>query len=505
MWAEEAYRQLDPRHHDREIAQAIGAIRETGLNGLVRLLAIPDIVVLLADVPDSGIAWDVLAGAAAGSSIVVVGSAVPDAARQWAVDRLMTDMARDQIEAVARAQPLASAILSVSERALATRDIGRLAGVDAARLAGLDPFCVSVGGQRVLAETARRTMLELLPHEVIDGAHRSCITMLLDRPIAYDFGALVEVVRHHVSLNEGEEAAEAINAAWLAAGSGWTISDRARLFDQATQSRILLDGLDVAPFFSICEAAIVLQQVELVGPILNARFLRASDEKAQKHAMLSECFKADAARPGAQQEMRRHAEAAVAEAQAAVGANSPGAAVQLLQYRHNLARISQYFDHDYTGALAIYEAIREEIRPSAYADSTQGHLFAAASRNAAECVLDPAKRPLDAAVSERAEVFVQEGLEVAQALRLAQVAMDLNYTRARIAEAANDNQRPPLSWPNCPMARRTAAIRFWRQSPPTGWPGTRFARAADASFGMMHEPGFGRCACSSTRGRNGLS
>lgn len=444
LWAEDAYRQLDPRHHDREIAQAIASIRETGLNGLARLLAIHDIVVLLGEVPDSAIAWDVLAAATAESSIVVAGSAVPDAAGQWAIDQLMMDMADDQIEAAVRAEPLVSAILSVSERALAVHDIGRLAGVDAARLAQLDPFCVRVAGQRVLAETVRRTMLQLLPSETVDAAHRSCITMLLDQPVAHDFGALVEVARHYISLREGRQAAEAINAAWLAAGAGWSISDRARLFDQATQSRTLLHELDTAPFFSICEAAIVLQQFALARPVLNGRVFSSPGEKARKHAMLSECFKADAARPQAQQEMRREAEAAVAEAQVALDAGIAGAAIQLSQYRNNLARIGQYFDHDYDGARAAYEQIREEVRPSAYADSIFGHLFAAASRNAAECVLDPAVRPLDPAVRESAEAFVHQGLEVARALQLSEVAMDLRYTGARIAEAANDDQTAAL-------------------------------------------------------------
>ncbi|MCA0002790.1 MULTISPECIES: hypothetical protein [Mesorhizobium] len=444
LWAEDAFRQLDPRHHDREIAQAIAAIRDTGLNGLARLLAIPDIVVLLGEVPDSAVAWDVLVTAAALSSVVVAGSAVPDAARQWAIDQLMMDMANEEIEAAVRAEPLVSAILSVSERALAMGDVGRITGVEAARLTRLDPFCVRVAGQRVLAETVRRTMLRLLPSETVDAAHRSCITMLLDRPVEHDFGALVEVVRHYASLREGSQAAEAINAAWLAAGAGWSISDRARLFDQATQSRVLVDELAAAPWFSICEAAIVLQQFALVRTMLSGRNFSTPVEKARKHAMLSECFKADATQPPAQQAMRREAAAAVAEAQAAVDAGIADAAVQLSQYRNNLARISQYFDHDYDGALAVYDTILKEVGPSAFANPIFGHLFAAASRNAAECVLDPAMRPLDPVIRDRAEALVQQGLEVARALHLAEVEMELRYTRARIAEAANDDQTAAL-------------------------------------------------------------
>lgn len=440
LWAEDAVRQLDPRHHDREIARALGDVRDTGLNGLARLLAIPDVVLLLGDVPDTPIAWDVLVGAGPGSSIVVAGSAPPDAAREWAMDQLMPNSARDQVEAIARAEPLGSAILSVSERAMTMHKVAQMAGVDAGRVDQLDPICVRVAGQRVLTETARRRMLECLPPETIAAGRRSCITLLLDQPVAYDFGALIEVVRHYVALNEGISGAEAVNAAWLAAGAGWTVSDRSRLFDAASRSRTVLDELHDAPFLAIIEAAILVQKLGLARTMLERREFRAAGDRARKNAMLSECFKADVANPGSQAEMRRQAEAAVANAQAAVEANIPGAAIELLQYRLNLARISQYFDHNYEGALATYYAIRDEIRPSAYEDPVSAHLFAAACRNAAECILDPAPRPVDGATLDRAEALVQEGLEAARARGLTEVEMELSYTRARIAEAAGDDQ-----------------------------------------------------------------
>ena len=222
-----------------------------GLNGLVRLLAIPDIILLLGDVPDSPIAWDVLVSAAPGSSIVVAGSTPPDPAREWPMDHLMPDFSDHQVEAVARAEPLGSAILSVSERALSMRKVEQVAGFEAGWLDQFDPFCVRIAGQRVLAETARRRMLECLSPETIAAGRRSCIALLLDQPVARDFGALIEVVRHYVALKEGTAGAEAINAAWLAAGAGWTVSDRFRLFNAAARSRTLLDGLRDAPFLAI--------------------------------------------------------------------------------------------------------------------------------------------------------------------------------------------------------------------------------------------------------------
>jgi len=112
----------------------------------------------------------------------------------------------------------------------------------------------------------------------------------------------------------------------------------------------------------------------------------------------------------------------------------------LLQYRLNLARIHQYFDHDYQGALTIYNRIREEIPSSAHEGAVRAHLFAAACRNAAECILDPAPRPLDDATRDSAEALLREGIEVARTYKLAEVEMDLSYTRVRIAEAAGDEQ-----------------------------------------------------------------
>ncbi len=100
--------------------------------------------------------------------------------------------------------------------------------------------------------------------------------------------------------------------------------------------------------------------------------------------------------------------------------------------------IRQYFDHQYDEALAVYDDIRERLGTGPHQEVDDARLFATCSRNGAECLLDPALRPIDGAIRDRLEQMLNAGRDVAEESGLGEVAADIDYTLARIAEAAGD-------------------------------------------------------------------
>jgi hypothetical protein len=438
LWAKDAHAQFDPRYHDRELALAIGAMADDGLHGLAQLLAAPGVVVILSEPPDRAAVWELLSNAPGGASVIVVGSAPPDEVLNWTLDQLTADVLDRDLDDVAEAEPLGCAILCVVERPLALREVERLAGAGSGALDRLEPALVRVGGRRVFSETARRHVHARLSKEIVAAAHQACIHLLSQRPVGSDFEAVVEICQHHLALEAGESGAETVNAAWRAAGAAWTIPQRARLFKLAARRRDLLDGLEDGTMLDLAEAGVVVQHTRPARQMLERRAPRLFTDRARWHAMLAECLKAEVADTRAQTAMRRHAEDAVACAVAAAPSLGARAAIFIAHHRHNLARIHQYFDHEYEAAIQTYEAIRNALAPDVSTDRESAQLFAAASRNAAECVLDPAPRPIAQSVRDRADEFAGNGLKVARTQGLGEIEAELIYTRARIDEAAQD-------------------------------------------------------------------
>ncbi|MGO7837208.1 hypothetical protein [Rhizobium johnstonii] len=438
-WAGDAHGYLDPRFHDRELAMAIASIAAERLNGLSRLLAIPQVVVIFSEPPDRSAGWDVLANTPTGSSVVVLGRFPSAETSGWTLDTLMFHTNSRELSDVIMEQPLGCAILGVIERPIALREVERITGSSTGALDRLDPLLVRVGSRRVLAETVRKTLREQVDKNVVVEARERCIRFLSENSVEHDFDATVEVCNQQLALSRTAAAAEAVNAAWAVCGGFWSNQQRLRLFNLAAASAKLCDALQDDLLLALAQAAVTAQDTQVARLVLEAFRPRTATHKARRHAMLAECLKADAGRPAAVAGMWRHANDALASAEAAVAAGEDMTATDVLAFRHDLARLEQYFRHDYQGALELYEGIRDLLRAQITNDSGFAHLFAAASRNAAECLLDPAQRPLDPAIREQAEDLAEEGLGAASVFSLEQVEAELLYTRARIAEAAGDD------------------------------------------------------------------
>jgi hypothetical protein len=438
LWARDAHASLDPRHADREISSAIGAVARDGLAGLDRLLAIPDVVVLFSEPPDRAAGWDILQRAPADATVVVAGTSVPLAAGGWTQDLLMPDAPDENaFEDAMRNAPLACAILAIAERPLRLDEVAEMSGCRDQDLAGLGQTLVRIGDRRVLGRTARsRVTAELGPDFVAD-ARRRWISRLAAGSLAVDFEALVEICRQYLELGRGEAAAEAMNAAWHVVGGRWSITQKRRLFGLAARSPAVRDGLEDGAVLDVAQAAVELQETNLAGLILDRVAPATTLDRMRRHALLAECRKADVG-PGAPRTgILRHAEDAVACAEE-LAAGDPRYPA-LLSQRHNLARIRQYFEHDYDGALAVYQEIMRLLDPGLFTDAASAQLFAACARNGAECLLDPAARPLDGVVRDRIDELLRRGCDAAAGHDVLHAVADITYTRARTAEAAGDD------------------------------------------------------------------
>ncbi|WP_143131672.1 hypothetical protein [Paraburkholderia aspalathi] len=436
FWAKDVYQYLDPRFHDRQLALAIKSIAEEGLNGVRRLLAIPGMVVLFSEPPDRAFAWQMLANAPEHSSVVVLGQTPPDNHQAWKLDQFTFPVIEQQLLEAIAVEPLGCAILGVAERPLNVEEVAHAAGTSPELLDRLDPFTIRIGGRRVLGESARMIVQNRSDPKIIAKAREACIELLKQRPVEHDFDATVEVARQYLALGDISHAAEAINAAWAQVGRTWSIQKRVILLELAARHRELSDRIDEVLLMDIVAAGINVQNIGIAQLILEHHLPRTLKAQARRHAMLAECLKGRPGNTAVQQAMWRHARDAVDCAERAATQGAGMSAVDVLHFKHNLARLRQYFLHEYDEALQVYEEIRGKLRPGGQENADDAYLFAAASRNAAECLLDPAPRPIDNAVRDCADAFITDGLEVAQPF--VELTAELLYTRARIAQASND-------------------------------------------------------------------
>ncbi|RWH52866.1 MAG: hypothetical protein EOQ82_24875 [Mesorhizobium sp.] len=445
-WAAEAHRHLDPRHSDRELAVAIGHMSRSGSFGLQRLLAIPDVCVILSEPPDRDDVWRLFDSLGESVSVFVVGSSVPDDLVGWSTDQWsevampesLEDGGFDGWPSKVRE---AAAMLAVLERPVTMEEVARTVKTDRPALSTVESLTIPVGSRRVIGQRARQKILSNAPDELMKRGHQLCIDLLSSRSPDVDFGALVESLRHQLALGRMVEAAALANEAFESVGAAWSVFQLGQVTAMASSSAGFLDGLSDGLLLGLGRACVALQETSLARAILETKRPAGLADQASYHAILSEIYKADTSSGQARARMRRHAQKAVELIARAIEEAPGDEALQrdALAYDHNLARISQYFDHAYDAALTVYENIIAQLEDVRLVDRWAGHLYAAACRNAAECVFDPAARPLTPALLERAQLFVHRGLEVAIHLQFTELVAEITYTRARLSEAGGDN------------------------------------------------------------------
>lgn len=445
-WATEAHRHLDPRHSDRELAVAIGHMSSWGSFGLQRLLAIADVCVMLSEPPDRDDVWRLFDSLDESAGVFIVGNSVPDDLVGWSTD---------QWSEVAMPEPLeqggfdgwpgkikeAAAMLAVIERPVTMEDVARTVKTDRQALARIESLTVEVGSRRVIGQRARQKILRDAPDELKKRGHELCLDLLSGRSPGVDFGVLIEFLGHQLALGQFAPAAALANEAFDSDGFRWSVFQLGQVAALASRYAGLLSGLSDGLLLGLGRACVALQETGLARAILETKKPSGLADQASYHAILSEVFKADTSSGQARARMRSNAEQATQLIDQAVRLSPGNDALRrdALAYHHNLARISQYFDHAYDAALTIYENTLAQLETVRLVDRPAGHLYAAACRNAAECVFDPASRPLSPELLEHAQAFVERGLETASHLDLTELVAEITYTRARLSEAAGDS------------------------------------------------------------------
>jgi tetratricopeptide (TPR) repeat protein len=445
-WAAEAHRHLDPRHSNRELAVAIGHMSRSGSFGLQRLLAVPDVCVMLSEPPDRDDIWRLFDSLDESVSVFVVGSSVPDDLGGWSTDQwsevaMPESLEEGGLDGWPSKVREAAAMLAVLERPVTMEEVARTVKTDRPALSTVESLTIPVGSRRVIGQRARQKILRDAPDELMKLGHQLCIDLLSSRSPDADFGALIEFLGHQLALGLKAEAAALANEAFQSGGAAWSVFQLGQVAAMASSSAGFLDGLSDGLLLGLGRAFVALQETSLARAILETKRPAGLADQASYHAILSEIYKADKSSGQARARMRQHAQKAAELIDRAIKEAPGDEALQrdALAYDHNLARISQYFDHAYDAALTVYENIIAQLEEVRLVDRPAGHLYAAACRNAAECVFDPAARPLTPELLERAQAFVHRGLEVGNHLELTEVVAEITYTRARLSEAAGDN------------------------------------------------------------------
>jgi hypothetical protein len=446
-WAAVALARLDPRWGDGMIVAAIVAVQRGGCLGLPRLLSIPDAVVMISEPPERNHEWQALGERTPTTTVVVIGSVVPEEAIEWRLDQLIRadlELEGTLAQLLTRAiedVPETLAFYAVVQRPASLQDVSRATGITLDRTSIVAPLLVQVGSRRVLGQVARLEVMERLDSDTLVEARKQCIAFLTNEDRSVSFSAAVEVAVQHHALNQPHEASIALNAAFRASGSRWTQGELYQIF------RMILDapnelrgGLEVGLLIAVAGAGVMAKQTRSAGALLDSIQARLPADRARIHALKSEVFKSDVAGANAVRDMLRQARLALNAAREA-SATVQDPLKRLLAtapYEQNLARISQYFHHQYDEAWSAYLALMERLTPTATTDLEAGDIFAAASRNAAECLLDPAPRPLTPAQREEIDGLLERGLRVATEHKLWSTRAELLYTQARTSEAAGD-------------------------------------------------------------------
>lgn len=442
FWAQRAHAQLDPRHHDRAIAAAVKSIADDGSYGLQRLFAIPGLVVMISEPPDQSAQWDVLREVDRQTTLILMGTAVPTQAVQWPSDGLPDDAVSDRklIDAALARAPASMAVLAVVERPMTLAEVARETSEDLESVPDIHMLLIRIGARRILGQTARADVLAQLDKQAVIGARRRCVTLLNRQDALHDFGATAEVARHLLALDDGESAAKALEAGFTAAGATWTQAERYELFRMAAASQPLRDGLPAGMLVVLADAGVSAQDTALARVVLDSFVASEPSDRATRHALLSETYKSDPTLRGAHSLMRDHAEKAVkASIEASEGKPDPlSKKLATAPFRVNLARITQYFDHNYKAAKAEHLEVMAELEADADRNREAADVYAAAGRNAAECVLDPATRPIATPVRDEIEGLLEKADKIATRHALRSTQADLLYTYARAAEAAGD-------------------------------------------------------------------
>jgi hypothetical protein len=444
-WAQAAHRRLDPRTGASEIAAAVQAVKEQGLAGLSQLLALPQALVLLSEPPDVEETWRVFSEAPPGTTIVVAGTTMPDKAADWTLDKLVVEDDRmdgditSLLQAARAAAPMSAAMLALLRRPVSLQDVAEFSGEGTAQLDKLKPLTVPVSSRKVLAETARRGILQDLEDEEAKTARLRCIDLLQKGGLNRHFGKLLEIARLLVDGEDWKRSAKFLNTAYETWGGNWDLRQWLQLSDLASVAP-MLDELDDGVVLGIAHACVSVQQTSLGRSILEGRNFSDDFDEARRRALLHEAYKADASSPANRSRMRKCAQEAVEFVKRGLirDPENKGAQIDLIGYRLNVARIAQYFDRDQAKAYEIYVQILSDIHDRANEDAVVGRIAAAAYRNAAECQFDNQPIPLSEVHAQKAVEAVDEGLRIARSHGLTDVESELLYTSARLLEARKD-------------------------------------------------------------------
>ena len=435
-WATSAHAALDPRWHDVELARALELMSRNGAAGLKALVEIPDVSVILSEPPDEPRLWDILAAASPNTHISILGDSIPSEATGWTADTLNAHTQRLSIDEMTEEEALGVGALSFLEQPFERKRAANVVGLTDTLFDQIRPYLVRIGSRFMLGARARNDALANFSDVRRAEARRACMALLRDQTGSRNLDARLELAAHHLALDESDQAVQLIEGIFR---EGRDLTPRVlyRVFRLAARYADLTAYLDEGMLLASIEAAVAVQEMPLAERLLDRISLQDPANQIKRDRLLTECLKAAAGRPGAVSKMWKHAQRAASLAKSSWEHGEIESRVyQTTQL--DLARLQQYFDHKYEDALKLYDEIMNGIEDH-LASREDAALFAACARNAADCIIDPAIRPMSEDKLTEAMGYLERGQDVTKRFDLVIENADLLYTKARAYEAAGED------------------------------------------------------------------
>ena len=436
-WARSAHAALDPRWHDVELARALDLMARNGTAGLKALVEIPDVSIILSEPPDEPRLWDILTSASPNTHISVLGDSVPNEATGWTADTMNAHTQRLSIKSMTEDETLVVGALSFLEQPIERRRAADAVGLTDALFDQIRPYLIRIGSRFLLGARARRDALEDLTDAQRTEARRVCMHALRDQAGSRNLDASLDLAAHHLALGEPDQAVQLIQRIFREERAHLTHRVYYRVFRLAARYGELTAHLDEEIMLASIEAAVAIQEMLLAERLLDRISPSDPANQIKRERLLTECLKAAAGRPCAVPKMWKHAQRAANLAETSWERGKIEIRLYLAT-QLDFARLQQYFDHKYEDALQLYDKIMNGIEDH-LASHEEAALFAACARNAADCIIDPAIRPMSEDKLTTAMGYLERGQTVTGRFDLTIENADLLYTEARAYEAAGQD------------------------------------------------------------------
>lgn len=439
-WAEKISAQLCPALAGAEVSGALKLMKSGDIEGLFRLLQLPDIFIVFVDPPglsaSDAVIWDQFEAASGATIIVCHDPTVEiDNMKDWSLDQLE---AEDDInlDTLFGRKPQSLGLLAVLDRPLSLASLATITGETTQELEGASFLIDAPATGVVLSAGARGSVAALLGEAGLRQAHAAYLQARQCVPPRISPMDDMEDLRHLIGAELWPETAIAVNHLVEAKYREWTAADWLQLGRLLQRAGPAFGAINCKILLEIAHQLVLRQDLQDARVWLDRFDCDPLLDDARRSALLSEVFKADPA-PESRAEMWKYAQRAVDQCRS-IGrddADFERARSDLRHYEQSFARLQLYFKHEASAARSKFERLMDELKPQIEDDRNAARAYIAAARNLSECLFEFHPFCTDPDLKPVAHQALDTALKIAVKHELKELAAEVAYSQAKLAEA----------------------------------------------------------------------